>query len=1559
MLYFDHLIHLTCQVLGVDHFQIWNEPTQQAGAWHGSDKQFIDDVYLPAAVEIRKLGGKVVFGGWPGSNPLTEFNGLLRYRDAWRLTDVIDTHYRPVEEWITLANWTAIQGGPTALWQTEVAPPVPPDSSDQWMGQPNRLPNKFLRALYWALTSGRWSRPDQYRFFWFATGHSANGRGWGNECLSVGTEGENVPTIHGAHLSTMSSVLNGSFGPAFTAFRTVPELPATIADGWTSNSTALGFRMADGTVVVALLLRRDAFIDGAVRITLDVAALPGQSLRWVRLIRAPVAVGVSHSNYSVHHPEPLFLSLVSASTIEVRAEDLTFGSVGCANCDGPRTRNWPGCSQIGPQCTNFGPAELAVAYAEFRSDWTSCDQYFIDYDGDGNCNNLKNIPHYTTSEECRSACLSHANCTAVNYNLTGGGCVLRGCKPGTPPHASSAHVVGLARYDVNCSRKSMPAVDNRPLLVVGIGTTTPTFPQSPVDPPAKWMDISLGDIRALIVVNVSEAQYGAVVAAVHWRRRDLIPGPELSAFSISCSNASMANETFISNAVRISSNRTTGVIAFEPACEAGDYFVYYLLQCSTSNGFATSSDTDPLHEVASLSWRARHGLDSAGITAGAWRGLPRAVRIQFENRTEFDGFTDMEITASDQEVDSLTGDNPPAMIVFGEDRSSPIRMTQFLPYRWIQRGLQNELSIGADRGEYVSFQIAVFASRANTPLGNVSYSMTALNGSAEFSLPRSTVNCVTLEGVDFRGQRFVKHDVGAEARTVLPIWCGVAVPTAAAAQLYTGVINISAIVNTSWRTSASVKLLVNVSNNTAAESGDGDLWRRSRIRWLDSTRAQDDDPAPPFTAFKVNNETLSVSMLGRSLWIGHEGLPTRISAWGEEVLADAMTMNAFTENGSAVLWDCSSVEWSKQAAGVLQWSVTCSEPLSWLQRVTNVILEADGYADVSVSFIAREAVTLSDVSLRVPFDGALGLSMGMSGARRGGARPASGLQWVWQSNFSCCPKSDHMLWVSSGKGGMRVKLKGDSLAWESPSFMTRRASDIPRSWGGDRHAGGCTLGATDKVIPLTCASGAVTLRPVEPLTFRFDLMITPFHQPNVSQHFTTRHYQLGYPASTLESPENNIASIKNKYGASVLNLHQGTEWNPWISYPFLPNVTIKMTEIAVAARSAGLHGLKIYHEIHELSTRSSDSELWALLSLGDEVLQPKFPLASWPGGASNLLGFQWLQEHLLQTTNKSNPNYANAFYQPLTDGNMDQSVLLQPISRMNNWWVESIQYLTTHPPWIDGLYLDGTAVDRWTMKRARKVLAKNNALAHIDFHCDNAQGETYSTVGNGSVALRYMTHFPYISSLWLGEGYWYGQGWQTVPEPNEPWTPEEWLVEVSGLPFGLFGEMLGGSQYENPYQAFVFGMHGRMPQPSLYELTGLNQADPRPLYAFAERYNLAGTEMCGWWHGDCAVRSQDAMVKATVFSDLSRRRSIVAIANFGAEATNATLLVEWDRLMLEPNAYIHAPAVYNFQPRREFQSINDAGNRLTVPTGVGSPHAGAIPSPPPGWILVFEERSTM
>jgi hypothetical protein len=73
-----------------------------------------------------------------------------------------------------------------------------------------------------------------------------------------------------------------------------------------------------------------------------------------------------------------------------------------------------------------------------------------------------------------------------------------------------------------------------------------------------------------------------------------------------------------------------------------------------------------------------------------------------------------------------------------------------------------------------------------------------------------------------------------------------------------------------------------------------------------------------------------------------------------------------------------------------------------------------------------------------------------------------------------------------------------------------------------------------------------------------------------------------------------------------------------------------------------------------------------------------------------------------------------------------------------------------------GLYLDGIAYDRTTMKRCRKVMdaAKEKQAgsesALIDIHSGNNFSPQYGMV---SPALQYMMLLPYMDSTMFGEGY--------------------------------------------------------------------------------------------------------------------------------------------------------------------------------------------------------------
>ena len=61
-----------------------------------------------------------------------------------------------------------------------------------------------------------------------------------------------------------------------------------------------------------------------------------------------------------------------------------------------------------------------------------------------------------------------------------------------------------------------------------------------------------------------------------------------------------------------------------------------------------------------------------------------------------------------------------------------------------------------------------------------------------------------------------------------------------------------------------------------AAHGDDEPWRLSRLRWLDSTLAVDDELVPPYTPVTVTGQTVGV--LGRSVTLNALGFPEQIES---------------------------------------------------------------------------------------------------------------------------------------------------------------------------------------------------------------------------------------------------------------------------------------------------------------------------------------------------------------------------------------------------------------------------------------------------------------------------------------------------------------------------------------------------------------------------------------------------------------------------------------------------------------------------------------------------------
>jgi hypothetical protein len=420
--------------------------------------------------------------------------------------------------------------------------------------------------------------------------------------------------------------------------------------------------------------------------------------------------------------------------------------------------------------------------------------------------------------------------------------------------------------------------------------------------------------------------------------------------------------------------------------------------------------------------------------------------------------------------------------------------------------------------------------------------------------------------------------------------------------------------------------------------------------------------------------------------------------------------------------------------------------------------------------------------------------------------------------------------------------------------------------------GGCRFTAQTTSFLAGCYSGPRIIHKGETLRYDFRLLVTPFHPLDTKAQFGMRFFHAYKPIDEVVEA-----------GANTINIHHANAINPWINYPFLTRQEMKAYIDAAHAR--GLK-VKIYYTVRELSNRAP--ELFALRSLGDEVL-------SYGSGG----GFSWLQEHL-------GSNYIAAWFVPDLK---DAAVVNTGVSRWHNYYVEGLNWLTKNVG-IDGLYIDDVAFDRTTMKRVRKILDRNRPGALIDLHSAN---QFNVRDGYANSANLYLEHFPFLNRLWFGEYFDYGS------------KPDFWLIEVSGIPFGLMGEMLQDNG--NPWRGMVYGMTGRLPW----------AGDPRPLWKAWDAFGITDSRMIGYWVADSPVRTDNVEVLATAY--VKPKKAMLALASWAKEKATVRLKIDWAALGIDPKkTRVTAWAIDKFQEAASFAADE------------------AIPvDPGKGWLLVIEE----
>ena len=835
--------------------------------------------------------------------------------------------------------------------------------------------------------------------------------------------------------------------------------------------------------------------------------------------------------------------------------------------------------------------------------------------------------------------------------------------------------------------------------------------------------------------------------------------------------------------------------------------------------------------------------------------LPAAKVVQFQAINELNSFYPMEVIATSNETARLLKEHPgEKYILFTEDRKFPIRMTTDIPYKWIADNRHDFFYGQADKGEYYVFQLGVWAARSNVENLHVDFSALTNKATGE-QIPASSFTCFNTEGTDVTGTVFEKN-CSVDKGKVQALWVGTQLPEHLSAGTYQGTVTVSAA-NAESKT---VQVSLNVSENVIANHGDNEPWRHSRLRWLNSQIGFDDEVIAPYTPLVMKDKT--ISCLGREIKLSDLGLPEHIISYFKE------TMTGIGTNGRSVLaapmelaadggaWENLNFEITKHKQGAIAWKAL-NQNSRFLMDLEGE-MESDGNIAYKVTLVAREDASVEDVALQTHLASGVGRYM-MGLGEKGGYCP-NDLRWKWDVE-----KNQDAVWVGDVNAGIQIRLYDNK--YERPlntNFYHQKPLHMPVSWCNAGNGGIDIHNAADGTR-INAYSGKRSVKKGDRLYYYFNLALTPFRPIDTDKQWRERYH---HNYEFLDGIQ--------KRGANVINIHHANAINPFINYPFLRTKEMKAYIDGAHARDMKV---KIYNTVRELS--NSCVEMFALRSLGNEIF------SEGPGG-----GFSWLQEHLDQ-------NYIGAWFVP---GLKDAAIVNSGISRWHNYYLEGLDWLMKNVG-IDGLYIDDLAFDRMTMKRIRKVMNRTNPGAMIDLHSANQYNPKDGFANSANL---YLEHFPYLDRLWFGEYF------------NYDFPPEFWLVEVSGIPYGLMGEMLEGGG--NPWRGMLYGMTGRSPR-----------VDNGPLWKLWDSFGMQNSEMIGYWVKDNPVKTGSEKTLATVYSHMGDK-ALISLATWEDTDAKVKLSIDWAKLGLDPSKVtLHAPAIENFQQETTWKP----GDEIVVPKGKG------------------------
>ena len=821
----------------------------------------------------------------------------------------------------------------------------------------------------------------------------------------------------------------------------------------------------------------------------------------------------------------------------------------------------------------------------------------------------------------------------------------------------------------------------------------------------------------------------------------------------------------------------------------------------------------------------------------------------------------MREKASATQLQQLLQQTPQSgFFCFTEDRSNDIRMQHDIPVRWIQRtaAARNHFAGKAQPGEFYTWQIGLFA--AQQSLENITLKFSDLKNEAGKKIKAAASTCVNIDGIDNKGQAFQKN-IMVPKGDVQALWVGTVIPQDAKGT-YKGKVAVCV----DGKVKEYVTVALTVEGEAIADYGDNEGWRKTRLRWLNSTIGNGDQPTAPYIALEREGETLH--WLGGHIQLSATGLPSAITTCYDAnnglaeaknpVLSDDMRLVIETAEGIETL-KTGKLRVLNETATEIAWEA--KQKNKRFEVMCSGVLGFDGITNMKIKVQARKDLDVKDIRLEVPYTAYASRYM-MGLGHRGGFRPDKLLSWKWDVK-----RHQDKIWMGNVNAGMNLRFMDDHFVRPLVNiYYALGKINLPKSWGNEGK-GGIDIHSTQQgTTQLVAYSGERKMAKGETLHYNFDMQITPVKPINLKRHVANRFYH-----SNSDVSANYIPDALDK-GANAINIHHKKDVYPFINYPYYDEAVPDLKRFIDKAHGKDLK-VRLYYTTREVTVKVP--EIWAFRSLGNEVIHDG------PGKDTRTLIHRngpnpWLTENL---GDHFIPAWYNAFKQGKYAGDLDISVITTPDSRWNNYYLSGLDWMVKHLG-IDGIYIDDSALDRKTLQRARRIFDADGKERLMDIHSWNHMNQW---AGFANSLHLYTELLPYVDRTWIGEGF------------STHASPDFWLVEMSGIPFGLMSEMLNAN---NIYRGMVFGMVPRLPW----------SGNPVPMWHLWDKFGIQDAEMRGYWDANNPVKSDNSDVVVTTY--VKGDKALVAVANWTKNPQTVQLSLDEKALGFKPSK-ISLPEIEN------------------------------------------------